>query len=102
MSTDTGGGDSSAAPRRRRPVTAEERLIHDLFIDYDTDARSVVRTASTVVVSIQFLLLQINRLVRTQLLVLLKFLRCQKSVIFGRFLADFVALTAARSIDSVT
>ena len=64
MSTDTGSGDSSAPPRRRRPVTAEERLIHDLFIDYDTDARSVVRTASTVVVSIQFLLLQINRLVR--------------------------------------
>ena len=45
-------------------MTAEERLIYDLFIDYDTDARSVVRTASTVVVSIQFLLLQINRLVR--------------------------------------
>ena len=50
---------------RRRRLTAEEQLIMDLFRGYDTDARAVVNTTSTVTVSIQFLLLRIQRLVRT-------------------------------------
>jgi hypothetical protein len=49
--------------RGRRRLTAEEQLIMDLFKGYDTDARAVVNTTATVTVSIQFLLLRIQRLV---------------------------------------
>ncbi len=54
-----------AGPRkyRRRRLTAEEQLIVDLLRGYDTDARAVINTKSTVTVSIQFLLLRIQRLV---------------------------------------
>ena len=48
---------------RRRRLTAEEQLILDLFRGYDTDARAVINTQSTVTVTVQFLLLRIQRLV---------------------------------------
>ncbi len=48
---------------RRRRLTAEEQLITDLFRGYDTDARAVINTQSTVTVTVQFLLLRIQRLV---------------------------------------
>ncbi len=49
---------------RRRRLTAEEQLIMDLFRGYDTDARAVVNTQSTVTVNVNFMLLRIQRLVR--------------------------------------
>ena len=55
--------DDSNVKFPKRPVTSEERLIHDLFVDYDTDARPVVNTTTSVLVTVQFLLLHIHRLV---------------------------------------
>ena len=49
--------------RQRRHLTAEERLIADLFRHYDVDSRGVVNASSTVTVEIQFLLLRVQRLV---------------------------------------
>ena len=47
--------DDSSVKFPKRPVTSEERLIHDLFVDYDTDARPVVNTTTSVLVTVQFL-----------------------------------------------
>ena len=48
---------------RRRRLTAEEQLMMDLFRGYDTDARAVIDTTTTVTVQVQFLLLRVQRLV---------------------------------------
>jgi len=48
---------------QQRHLTTEERLITELFRDYDVDARGVVNASRTVTVEIQFLLLRVQRLV---------------------------------------
>lgn len=50
----------------KRPPTAEERLIVDLFDGYDTDSRGVMNGSSTVAVVIQFMLLRIQKLVSSR------------------------------------
>ena len=49
--------------RPKRHLTTEERLISELFRDYDVDSRGVVNASRTITVEIQFLLLRVQRLV---------------------------------------
>ena len=46
-----------------RPLTGEERLLKDLFLDYNPSARPVIDPIQTVPVSIYFALLSIKDLV---------------------------------------
>lgn len=54
---------SSSPSSRKRRLTSEEQLISDLFRSYDTDARAVVNSSSTVNVQINYMMLRIQRLV---------------------------------------
>ena len=49
--------------RRQRHLTTEERLITELFREYDVDSRGVVNVSRTVTVEVQFMLLRVQRLV---------------------------------------
>lgn len=54
---------NSKETRKLRNTTDEERLIKDLFTDYDPDARAVPLDSHVVTVEIQYTLIRIQKLV---------------------------------------
>jgi len=57
------GSRTNCSCADERHLTAEERLIDQLFRHYDVDSRGVVNASSTVTVEIQLLLMRVQRLV---------------------------------------